>query len=89
MSKANNKTERKRWLRDFRPPSELSQRDLIEMVDELLEVALPLLSNDKKHRKSQKETPEQESWLQWGLSLAKEYGPQLLEAAPRLLELLA
>lgn len=36
----------------------------------------------------QQELAETESWLDWGINLAKEWGPLILELAPELLALL-
>jgi len=53
-----------------------------------------LLQNVEKYRSDrprpvpEKAVAEEESWLDWGLRMAKQYGPKLLELAPELLALL-
>lgn len=74
--------------KESRLDSQLIKKLVEEVERSLRPERLDPPTSKRGERERASEAAESESWLDWGLNLAKEWGPQLLEVAPELLALL-
>jgi hypothetical protein len=65
-----------------RPPPEDIKKVILHVLKMLEADEEEVMQMPKEERK------ETEGWLDWALQLAKDYGPMLMEVAPKLIALL-
>ena len=81
-SNSDNKSQ-KRQSSSKEPRKE----DLLQLADKLRSL-LTLEEDELDKGTTPEEKTDSQSWLDWGLSLLKQWGPKALEMAPELLALL-